>query len=117
MKTYNQFIKEMKTAPKIMQEMLDDLPCTEEEFNDLLEIKKGKGNALGNILKIVAISMQNRLVTQAKKVISATTTDKKIDELARAISIAGGIASISIAVQDGSKSGLSKLIGLSALKN
>ena len=45
------------------------------------------------------------------------TTDEKLDALAKVISIAGGISAISVAVSGGTKGGLSKIIGLSALKN
>lgn len=45
------------------------------------------------------------------------TTDEKLDELAKSISIAGGISAIAVAASDGGKSGLSKIIGLSSLKN
>ena len=35
----------------------------------------------------------------------------------KSISIAGGISAVSVALSGGSKGGLSKIIGLSALKN
>jgi hypothetical protein len=95
-----------------MQDLLDDLPCTNEELEDLIEGKK-----FGTGLKVIAVGLTNRLATQTRKVLSAKTTDKKLDELAKAISIAGGISAISVAVSGGSKGGLSKIIGLSALKN
>ena len=44
-------------------------------------------------------------------------TDAKLDALARAVSIAGGISAVSVALSGGTKDGLSKIIGLSALKN
>ena len=66
---------------------------------------------------MIAVSLANRLSAQTRKVISAKTTDKKLDELAKAISISGGISAIAVAVSDGGKSGVSKIIGLSAIKN
>ena len=79
--------------------------------------EKKSGGKFGRVLKMIAVSLANRLSAQTRKVISAKTTDKKLDELAKAISISGGISAIAVAVSDGGKSGVSKIIGLSAIKN
>ena len=86
-------------------------PAGAEELDRLMEGKK-----FGTALKAIAISLANRLAAQTRKVLSAQTTDKKLDELAKAISISGGISAIAVAVSDGGKSGISKIIGLSAVK-
>ncbi|HIB94818.1 MAG TPA: hypothetical protein EYO60_11140 [Candidatus Lambdaproteobacteria bacterium] len=59
--------------------------------------------------------MSNRLAVQARKVLSAKTTNQKLDELAKAVSISGGISALAVAVSDGGKSGLSKIITVSTL--
>jgi hypothetical protein len=110
-KTYKQFIKENGEDSTIMQDLLDDLPYTNEELDNLIEGKK-----FGTVLKVIAVSLSNRLATASKRVLSAKTTDEKLDALAKAVSIAGGISAISVAVSGGTKGGLSKIIGLSALK-
>ncbi|MBT5348981.1 MAG: hypothetical protein HOL55_09465 [Nitrospina sp.] len=110
-KTYKEFVQECNEDAKIIQDLLDDLPYTAEELDRLMEGKK-----FGTALKAIAISLANRLAAQTRKVLSAQTTDKKLDELAKAISISGGISAIAVAVSDGGKSGISKIIGLSAVK-
>ncbi len=112
MKTFQQFINENNEDSEVMQELLDDLPCTNEELDQLMEGKKS-----GKLLKVLALSLSSRLAQASRRVLSAKTTNEKLDALAKAISIAGGISAISVAVSDGGKSGLSKIIGLSALKN
>ena len=79
--------------------------------------EKKSGGKFGKVLKVIAVSLANRLTAQTRKFISARTTDKKLDELAKVISISGGISAIAVAVSDGGKPGLSKIIGLSANKN
>ena len=86
--------------------------CTNEELDQLMEGKKS-----GTALRVLALGMTNRLASATRRVLSAKTTDEKLDALAKAISIAGGISAISVAVSGGTKGGLSKIIGLSALKN
>jgi hypothetical protein len=116
MKTYNQLMKEIRMEPQVMQDLIDDLPYEGTDLEEfILEGKKGK--SFSNLLKVIAVSLQNRLSAQSKRVLSATTTDKKLDELAKSITIAGGISAISVAVSDGGKSGLSKLVGLASIKS
>jgi hypothetical protein len=110
-KTYKQLRNENREDARVMQDLMDDLPCTDEELEELIEGKKFDAG-----LKVIAVGLTSRLTTQTRKVLSAKTTDKKLDELAKAISIAGGISAVSIAVSGGTKGGLSKIIGLSALK-
>ena len=112
LKSYKKFINENNEDSEVIQELLDDLPYTNEELDQFMEGKK-----TGVALKVLAVGLTNRLVQQTRRVISAKTTDEKLDHLAKAISIAGGISAISVVVSGGSKSGLSKIIGLSALKN
>ena len=98
---------EEQEETKIMEDLMREMPLTDDELQTLV----------GRVLKMIAVSLANRLSAQTRKVISATTTDKKLDELAKAISISGGISAIAVAVSDGGKSGVSKIIGLSAIKN
>ena len=111
-KTYKEFINENNEDAMVIQELLDDLPCTNEELDQLMEGKKS-----GTALRVLALGMTNRLASATRRVLSAKTTDEKLDALAKVISIAGGISAISVAVSGGTKGGLSKIIGLSALKN
>ena len=115
MKTYKNFIMEEQEETKIMEDLMREMPLTDNELQILIE--KKSGGKFGRVLKMIAVSLANRLSAQTRKVISATTTDKKLDELAKAISISGGISAIAVAVSDGGKSGVSKIIGLSAIKN
>jgi hypothetical protein len=116
MKTYQQLVKELRMEPKVMQDLIDDLPYEGTDLEDFIfEGKKGK--SFSNLLKVIAVSLQNRLSAQSRKVLSAKTTDAKLDELSKAITIAGGISAISVAVSDGGKSGLSKLVGLASIKS
>ena len=115
MKTYKTFIMEVQEETEIMEDLMREMPLTDDELHTLFE--KKSGGRFGKVLKVIAVSLANRLSAQTRKVISAKTTDKKLDELAKAISIAGGISAIAVAVSDGGKSGVSKIIGLSAIKN
>ncbi len=115
MKTYKTFIMEVQEETKIMEDLMREMPLTDDELHTLFE--KKSGGRFGKVLKVIAVSLANRLSAQTRKVISAKTTDKKLDELSKAISIYGGISAIAVAVSDGGKSGVSKIIGLSAIKN
>jgi len=90
---------------------------TYKQFNNKSRNEENleEGNKTRAALKIFAISMTNKLAVQSRKVLSAKTTNQKLDELARAISISGGISAIAVAVSDGGKSGLSKIISVSTL--
>jgi hypothetical protein len=111
-KTYKEFVQECNEDVEIMQDLLDDLPYTNEELEGLMEGKK-----FGIALKVIAVSLSSRLASASKRVLSAKDTNEKLDHLARAVSIAGGISAVSVALSGGTKGGLSKIIGLSALKN
>ena len=101
MKTYKNFIMEEQEEIEIMEDLMKEMPLTDDELQTLVE--KKSGGRFGKVLKVIAVSLANRLSAQTRKVISATTTDKKLDELAKAISISGGISAIAVAVSDGIK--------------
>jgi hypothetical protein len=111
-KTYNQLVKELRMEPEVLQDLIDDLPLDANELDEFInEGRKG----FSNVLKVIAVSLANRSSAQSRRVLSATTTDKKIDELSKQLKIVGGISAISVAVSDGGKSGISKLVGLASL--
>ena len=115
MKTYKTFMQECQEQTEVMEDLLNEMPLTDDELQDIFE--KKTGTKFGKVLKVLAISMTSRLASQSRKVISATTTDKKLDELAKAVSISGGISALAVAISDGGKTGISKIVGLSAIKN
>jgi hypothetical protein len=115
MKTYKTFMRECQEQAEIMEDLMREMPLTGDELQSLFE--KKTGNKFGKVLKVLAITLTARLAAQAKRVLSAQSTDKKLDELAKAISISGGISALAVAISDGGKSGVSKIIGLSAIKN
>ena len=105
-KTFKDLRSKIKTN-HILQDAIDDLDLTEQDYEELLEGKKTKV-----LLKVMAFAQSKRLGTQVKKVKSTNDLSAKIDELAKAVAIAGGIAAIAVAGQDGGKSVLSKIVGL-----
>jgi len=110
-KTYKEFTSQHeKTDSSIIQELIDDLPLSEEELKELAE-----GRRLAGAMKVVAVGMANRVATQARKVLSEKDVGRKIDALAKSISLTAGIASIAVAVSDGGKSATSKIVGISSL--
>ncbi len=115
MKKYKTFLKEVHEQTEVMEDLMRDMPMSDDELQVLFE--KKTGSRFGKIMKVLAISLMNRANGQARKVVSSNTTDKKIDELAKLISISAGISAIGVAVSDGGKSGISKIVALSAIKN
>ena len=80
-KTY----KELKSELEInstLQDLLDDLDLTEQDYEELLEGKKTK-----IILRVMALAQSKRLATQVKKVKSTSDLNAKMDELAKAVAI------------------------------
>ena len=62
----------------------------------------------------MAFSLSKRLGTQVRRVRSSKDLSGKIDELSKAVALAGGIAAVAVAGQDGGRSVLSKIVGFTA---
>jgi hypothetical protein len=115
LKTYKTFKEECKRDTEILEDLMRDMPMSDDELQSLFE--KKTGSKFAKAMKAIAVAMVGRANGQARKVISAKTTDQKLDELAKLVSITGGISAIGVAISDGGRSGISKIIGLTAIKN
>ena len=76
MKTYKTFIMEEQEETEIMEDLMREMPLTDDELQILVE--KKSGGRFGKVLKVIAVSLANRLSAQTRKVISAKTTEKKL---------------------------------------
>ena len=59
MKTYKTFIMEEQEETEIMEDLMREMPLTDDELQTLFE--KKSGGKFGKVLKVIAISLANRL--------------------------------------------------------
>jgi hypothetical protein len=107
-KTFKELSTELEIN-SILQDLMDNISLNDQEYEELFEGKKTKV-----FLRVIALAKSKQLGTQLKRVRSTKEVSAKMDEIARMIAIVGGIAAIAVAGQDGGRSVLSKIVGLTA---